>query len=137
MPGSDYFRFLYREFAKGGQRMLRRNKESGQALVLGVATLGILLIGIAGMGIDMGYLRYQKRLLQAAADSAAIAAASDLPTAFGGVTARWPKMPPQRTATPRRLIWPHAPLRHRPRPIGSISLTVNNRLHVRGHTRAG
>ena len=30
--------------------MLRRNKESGQALVFGVATLGILLIGNGGSG---------------------------------------------------------------------------------------
>ena len=62
--------------------MWRRNKESGQALVFGVATLGILLIGIAGLGVDMGYYRYQKRLMQTAADAAAIAGASDL--AYGG-----------------------------------------------------
>ena len=61
--------------------MLRRNKESGQALVFGVATLGILLIGMAGLGIDMGYLRYEKRLQQTAADHAAIAGAAELPYA--------------------------------------------------------
>jgi hypothetical protein len=61
-----------------------RNKESGQALIFGVVTLSLLLMGVAGMGIDMGYMRYQKRLQQTAADAAAIAGASNL--AYGGVT---------------------------------------------------
>ena len=86
MPRYDYFRSS-RELRLGRLTTLRRNNESGQALVFGVATLGILLIGIAGLGIDMGYLRYQKRLLQTAADSAAIAGASDLAfTGGSGVT---------------------------------------------------
>jgi hypothetical protein len=38
----------------------------------------------AGLGVDYGYLRYQKRLQQAAADSAAIAGASEI--AYGDVT---------------------------------------------------
>ena len=106
--------------------MLRRNNESGQALVFGVATLGILLIGMAGLGIDMGYLRYQKRLLQSAADSAAIAAASDIPTAFGGVT-----LAAQNAAAANGYTVASVSLATCPPPapaaaIGSISLTVNN-----------
>jgi hypothetical protein len=64
---------------------MTRKNEGGQALVFAVTTLGILLMGFAGMGIDMGMMRYQKRLLQTAADAAAIAAASNL--VYGGVSA--------------------------------------------------
>jgi hypothetical protein len=56
---------------------MRRRKEAGQALVLTAFAL-TLLTSAAGLGIDMGYLRYQKRLQQSAADSAAIAGASDI-----------------------------------------------------------
>ena len=56
----------------------RRGKQAGQALVL--AALGLtLFILAAGLGIDMGFLRYQKRLQQSAADSAAIAGAAEIP----------------------------------------------------------
>jgi hypothetical protein len=57
---------------------MRRRKEAGQALVLTAFAL-TLLTTAAGLGVDMGYLRYQKRLQQSAADSAAIAGASDIP----------------------------------------------------------
>jgi hypothetical protein len=69
----------------------RRGKQAGQALVL--AALGLtLFILAAGLGIDMGFLRYQKRLQQSAADSAAIAGAaqygySATPGSCLGVTA--------------------------------------------------
>jgi Flp pilus assembly protein TadG len=57
--------------------MVRKTQQSGQALV--AATFGlVVLLGAAGLAVDMGYLRYQKRLQQSAADSAALAAASDL-----------------------------------------------------------
>ncbi len=55
--------------------MLRNTRESGQALVL--ATFGmVVLIAAAGLAVDMGYLRYQRRLQQSAADSAALAGAA-------------------------------------------------------------
>ena len=61
--------------------MLRSKRQSGQALV--AATFGLVaLIGATGLAIDMGYLRYQKRLQQSAADSAALAGAAE--TGFGG-----------------------------------------------------
>lgn len=63
---------------------MRRRKEAGQALVLTAFAL-TLLTSAAGLGIDMGYLRYQKRLQQSAADSAAIAGASDI--SYNNVTA--------------------------------------------------
>jgi hypothetical protein len=56
--------------------MNRRTRQSGQALV--AATFGLVaLIGATGLAIDMGYLRYQKRLQQSAADSAALAGAAE------------------------------------------------------------
>jgi hypothetical protein len=56
---------------------MKRNRQAGQALVF--VTFGLVaLIGVVGLSIDMGYLRYTKRRLQTAADSAAIAGASVL-----------------------------------------------------------
>jgi hypothetical protein len=43
----------------------------------------VVLAGFAGLAIDMGSLRYQKRLVQTAADSAAIAGAQNLSFGFG------------------------------------------------------
>lgn len=63
---------------------MRRKSESGQALVFTALAL-VVLLGFAGLAIDMGTLRYQKRLQQSAADAAAIAGASNL--GVGGVTA--------------------------------------------------
>ena len=77
--------------------MLRRNKESGQALVFGIATLGILLIGMAVLGIDMGSYSYEKRLMQTAADAEAIAGASNIASTAGPLAAL--KMPLRRTAS--------------------------------------
>jgi putative Flp pilus-assembly TadE/G-like protein len=71
---------------------MTRKDEAGQALVFAVVALGLLLLGFAGLGIDMGYLRYVKRLQQTAADAAAISGASNLcPSVasclpYGGVT---------------------------------------------------
>ena len=65
---------------------MKRKSESGQALVLAALAL-VVLIGFAGLAIDMGVLRYQKRLQQSAADAAALAGASNLASSSGGVTA--------------------------------------------------
>jgi Flp pilus assembly protein TadG len=51
---------------------MRRNGESGQAIVA-VAIGLVVLLGVLGLGIDFGYLRYMKRQMQTAADAAAIA----------------------------------------------------------------
>src|SRR5580700_8043513 len=64
---------------------MKRKSESGQALVFAALAL-VVLIGFAGLAIDMGVLRYQKRLQQSAADAAAIAGASNLASTSGGVT---------------------------------------------------
>jgi hypothetical protein len=64
---------------------MKLRKQSGQVLV-GAAIAMVVLAGFAGLAIDMGTLRYQKRLQQTAADAAAIAGASNL-TVNSGVTA--------------------------------------------------
>lgn len=56
---------------------MKRNRESGQALV-SVALSLVAFTAVVGLAIDTGYLRYTKRRLQTAADSAAIAGASEL-----------------------------------------------------------
>ncbi|HTU33997.1 MAG TPA: pilus assembly protein TadG-related protein [Candidatus Acidoferrum sp.] len=60
---------------------MRRNRQAGQALYLTAMSL-IVVVGLLGFGIDMGTLRYEKRLQQTAADAAAIAGANDLQ--YGG-----------------------------------------------------
>ncbi len=60
---------------------MKRNGETGQALAIAVIGLTVLMLA-AGLSIDMGYLRYQRRRMQTAADSAAIAAATQLGGAY-------------------------------------------------------
>ena len=56
--------------------MKSRQRESGQALV--AATFGlVVLLGCAGLAVDVGYLRYQQRLQQSAAGNATAAARED------------------------------------------------------------
>jgi Flp pilus assembly protein TadG len=57
--------------------MRQRNKEAGNILLLTGLALTVLM-GFAGLAVDMGMLRYDKRLQQTAADAAAIAGASNL-----------------------------------------------------------
>lgn len=63
--------------------MKRHKSDAGQALLL-MALSMIVLCGFAGLGIDMGYLRYMQRQMQAAADSAALAGAAEV--GYGDVT---------------------------------------------------
>jgi Putative Flp pilus-assembly TadE/G-like len=66
--------------------MPRTSRQSGQALV--AATFGLVaLIAATGLAIDMGYLRYQRRLQQSAADSAALAGAAQSKFGPSGVVA--------------------------------------------------
>ena len=64
---------------------MTRKHEAGQALIFAALGLGILL-GAAGLGVDVGVLRYQKRLQQTAADAAAIVGANNLAYASGVTT---------------------------------------------------
>ena len=54
-----------------------KNNEKGQVLVTAAVGL-VVLLGFAGLGVDVGVMRYQKRLQQTAADGAAVAGAVDL-----------------------------------------------------------
>ena len=56
--------------------MVKRRSEAGQTMPL-VALAMVTLLATAGLAVDMGYMRYQKRLMQTAADAAALAAATD------------------------------------------------------------
>jgi Putative Flp pilus-assembly TadE/G-like len=64
---------------------MKRKPQAGQAIA-SVALALVVLTGIAGLAIDMGYLRYEKRRMQAAADSAAVAGASELQYPSGNPT---------------------------------------------------
>jgi hypothetical protein len=56
---------------------MRRNSEAGQTLVF--VAFGMVIIGaILGLAIDMGYMRFLKRRIQTAADSAALAGAAEI-----------------------------------------------------------
>jgi Putative Flp pilus-assembly TadE/G-like len=50
-------------------------QQSGQALIITAFGM-VAFIAAAGLAVDMGYLRYQRRLQQSAADSAALAGAA-------------------------------------------------------------
>src|SRR5437764_14540006 len=63
---------------------MKRKNQSGQALAFTCVAL-VAVLGFAGLGIDMGMLRHQRRLQQTAADAAALAGASNL--TYGGVQA--------------------------------------------------
>jgi hypothetical protein len=56
---------------------MNKKNQRGQTLVFGALALTMLL-GLAGLGVDMGVLRYERRLQQTAADAAAVAAASNI-----------------------------------------------------------
>ena len=63
---------------------MTRKTQSGQALVF-VALAMVVLLGFAGLSVDLGVLRHQRRLQQTAADAAAVVGANDL--AYGAGTA--------------------------------------------------
>ncbi|HTW86820.1 MAG TPA: pilus assembly protein TadG-related protein, partial [Candidatus Binataceae bacterium] len=53
----------------------KRKQEKGQVIAL-VAMGLVVLIGLAGLATDMGYLYTMERKMQTAADAAAVAAAN-------------------------------------------------------------
>jgi Flp pilus assembly protein TadG len=67
-------------FLRRQLKQLRR-EDKGQALVLTAVALVVLML-MAGLGVDVGYLRYEKQQMQKAADAGAIAGASAL--LYGG-----------------------------------------------------
>jgi Flp pilus assembly protein TadG len=64
--------------------MATRRDDNGQALVLMVLMLAVLL-GASAIVADVGYAYYVKRSMQASADAAALAGAQDLPNASAAV----------------------------------------------------
>lgn len=55
----------------------KSSRQSGYGLIFAAFGL-VVLLGAAGLSVDIGYLRYQRRLMQSAADSAALAGAARL-----------------------------------------------------------
>jgi Flp pilus assembly protein TadG len=99
---------------------MRRNTEAGQSLYLTAAGL-VVLMGFAGLAIDMGVLRYDRRLQQAAADAAAIAGASNL--GQGGVVAGAQNASAANGFTDNSS---GSSCTSTPPSIGCVTLTVNN-----------
>jgi Flp pilus assembly protein TadG len=102
------------------RQAVKARKQAGQALIFAVLALGILLMGFAGLGIDMGVMRYEKRLLQTAADAAAIAAANNLN--YGGVTAAAQNAAKENGFTAATTNIGEAC----PSTVSNVTLTVNN-----------
>ena len=62
-----------------------RNREAGQAVIIIMALCLAIFLGFAALATDVGTFFHAKRLIQTAADSAAVAGASEL--YYGDVTA--------------------------------------------------
>jgi len=60
------------------------NDESGQATVIMALVMGLVMLGFLALATDVGYLFYQKRMAQSAADAAAIAAAEEYSAGYSG-----------------------------------------------------
>jgi Flp pilus assembly protein TadG len=68
----------FKSSSRSSRRRLRRDRESGQALVILVVFLPVL-IGFAALVLDVGNWYAQKRFVQNAADAAVLAGAQNLP----------------------------------------------------------
>jgi len=99
---------------------MNRKGEFGQALVLTAAAL-VVLLGFAGLGIDMGMLRFQRRVQQTAADAAALAEANDL--GFGGVNTTAAQTGAQNNGFAGATVNFSQPC---PTSVSSLTVTVNN-----------
>lgn len=73
---SPHFKACHR-FHEKQKEICAMNDESGQAAMVVVIFLGLFILGFLAIGIDVGYLFHEKRMAQAAADAAAVAAAEE------------------------------------------------------------
>src|SRR3954465_4250266 len=64
---------------------LQRTDERGQVIVFVVLAIGVM-IGMAGLAVDVGYAYYSQRSLQSSADAAALAGAQALPNPDAAAT---------------------------------------------------
>jgi hypothetical protein len=72
----------------GNEHGMRRNEnDSGQTTILMALFLGTFLFGFVGLGLDIQYMYRAKRMVQAAADAAALAAAEESGNATAQQTA--------------------------------------------------
>ena len=81
----------------------RLESQRGQTLVL-VALLLVVLMGLTSLAADAGYYHYQQRVMQTAADSAALAGASEITygARLGSAPLRGPAAGPARHYGGRR-----------------------------------
>jgi uncharacterized membrane protein len=56
----------------------RRNRDQRGFTIVAYATMLIVIMGFTGMAVDVGYLQWQKRMAQAAADSAVMGALREI-----------------------------------------------------------
>jgi hypothetical protein len=62
-----------------------QESENGQATILMCVFMGLLMLGFLALALDVGYMFHEKRMAQAAADAAALAAAEEV-TAGNSIT---------------------------------------------------
>lgn len=58
-------------------------EERGQATIFMAVFMALLLLGFLALALDVGYMFHQKRMAQAAADAAAVAAAEEYTNTYG------------------------------------------------------
>src|SRR5690242_20706070 len=80
-----HFQLSLRRHARGCESRGRSRREEGQALVLMMLAL-VVLLGFAGLVLDIGRTYVAQRQLQQAVDASALAAAQDLPDASTATT---------------------------------------------------
>ena len=106
-----------RRHARFGRLRRSAGNERGAVLVIVAIVLPFVLFGFAALAIDIGTFSQQQRQAQAAADSAALAAAQDLPgsatnaiaDAKSYVTKNMPTVPATYTVTPTACPSPITP----------------------------
>src|ERR1039458_10124997 len=66
--------------AEGTLKMKAIKDESGQTVLVVAVFLGIVAMGFLALALDVGYLFRERRMVQSAADAAAVAAAEEVAT---------------------------------------------------------
>ena len=67
-----------RGMRRGAAQKLGRDRKASGFLIVAYATLIFVIMGFAGLAVDVGYLQYQKRKIQSAADAAAMGALREM-----------------------------------------------------------
>src|SRR5579871_4018155 len=57
---------------------IKRNTRERGFIAVAYAAMLVVIVGLAGLAVDVGYMQYQKRRIQGAADAAAMGALREL-----------------------------------------------------------